>query len=76
MRSMRLVQDGSCGPGSALGSSGILCCSLTQAPRSISRQRSLQKGRYGDFSDHSTGRRQVGHFTWIAIAAAQVQQVS
>ena len=31
------------------------------APRSTSLQRSLQKGRYGNDGDHSTGRLQVGH---------------
>lgn len=49
-----------------LPSSGILCCSVNQAPRSMSRQRSLQNGRYDDVVDHSTGRRHVGHFTVVA----------
>jgi len=45
----------------------------------MSRQRSLQNGRYTDASDHSTGRPQVGHFTAGAIDGArnnQEQQVS
>jgi hypothetical protein len=45
----------------------------------MSRQRSLQNGRYADASDHSTGRPQVGHFTKVAIDGgrpAQEQQVS
>jgi hypothetical protein len=33
----------------------------------MSRQRSLQKGRYTDAGDHSTGRRQVGQLTIVAI---------
>jgi len=38
-------------------SSGILCCSVSHAPKSIKRQRSLQKGRYADSGDQGTGRR-------------------
>ena len=37
------------------------------APRSIKRQRSQQKGRYGFLSEYSHSRPQVGHFTLIAI---------
>ena len=37
--------------------------SLNHAPRSMSRQRSLQNGRNGESADHSTGRSHVGHFT-------------
>ena len=48
-------------------SSGILCCSVSQAPISMSRQRSLQKGRNCDAADHSTSRRHVGHLTIEAI---------
>ncbi len=45
----------------------------------MSRQRSLQKGRYWDAGDHSTSRRHVGHLTVVAIALPftdQAQQVS
>ena len=37
------------------------------APRSIKRQRSQQKGRYGFLSEYSHSRPQVGHLTLIAI---------
>jgi hypothetical protein len=46
----------------------MACFSAAQAPRSISLQRSLQNGRQGDFSDHSTGRSQVGQGT-VGMAA-------
>jgi hypothetical protein len=49
--------------------------SLNHAPRSMSRQRSLQNGRNGESADHSTERSHVGHFT-IGAAIDQVQQVS
>ena len=48
---------------SGASSSAIPRCSLIQAPRSISRQRSLQNGRHGNASVHSTGRLQVGQKT-------------
>src|ERR1700692_2766085 len=61
--------DGSerCSSVAAADSSGILCCSLNHAPRSMSRHRSLQKGRYTEAGDHSTGRRQVGHLKMVVI---------
>jgi hypothetical protein len=40
----------------------MACFSVSQAPRSIKRHRSLQKGRKSD-EDQSISRRQVGHFT-------------
>jgi hypothetical protein len=40
---------------------GIDRSSDAQAPRSISLQRSLQNGRHGELSLHSTARPQVGH---------------
>src|SRR3569833_2408749 len=43
-------------------SPGIERCSDSQAPRSISRQRSLQKGRNGELAQ-SILRWQVGHLT-------------
>ena len=52
----------------------ITCLSVIHAPRSISLQRSLQNGRNGDASDHSTGRWQVGQGT-VAIAAVRATQV-
>jgi len=49
----------------------------------MSLQRSLQKGRQGDFSDHSTGRPQVGQVVFGAgidtlepVDQVQVQVVS
>jgi len=39
---------------------GITCFSLAHAPKSISLQRSLQKGRQSELAFHSTGRLQVG----------------
>jgi hypothetical protein len=43
----------------------ILYFSLAQLPRSVSRQRSLQKGKSGDDSE-STGFRQIGHCHFIS----------
>lgn len=43
--------------------SGMERCSDAHAPRSMSLQRSLQKGRQGDVSFHTTGRLQVGQDT-------------
>ena len=40
---------------------GDACFSVIHAPRSISRQRSLQNGRHFASADHSTGRWHVGH---------------
>ena len=55
---------------SGASSTTIRACSLIQAPRSISRQRSLQNGRHGDASVHSTGRLQVGQGTTLGATAA------
>ena len=52
----------------AISSPGIACFSVIQAPRSMSLQRSLQNGRNGEASDHSTGRWQVGQLTTVAMA--------
>ena len=41
--------------------------SLAQAPRSISLQRSEQKGRVGVFGLHSTGAPQVGQATVVLL---------
>jgi hypothetical protein len=59
-------------------SPGIERCSEIQAPRSISLQRSLQKGRKGALSDHSICRPQVGHLTRAFTAGfpRQVQELS
>ena len=38
----------------------MACSSEVQAPRSTMRQRSEQKGRWGDCSDHSTNFLQLG----------------
>lgn len=45
---------------SSITGSLILYCSLDQFPKSIKRQRSLQKGNSGSVSE-STGFRQIGH---------------
>ena len=52
-------------------------CSVSQAPRSISRQRSLQNGRNGALS-HSSSRWQVGQLTRTGLTALdpQLQQLS
>ena len=50
------------------------CFSVSHAPRSMSRQRSLQKGREGD-CDQSISRWQVGHLTcWDGHQGQQVQE--
>lgn len=41
----------------------------------MSRQRSLQNGRNGEASDHSTGRWQVGQGTAAGTAQVQVESV-
>jgi hypothetical protein len=40
----------------------------------MSRQRSLQNGRYTEAGDHSTGRRQVGHLTMVAIERSSIKR--
>eukprot|EP01133_Synstelium_polycarpum_P008539 gene8539-10034_t len=52
---------------SASGLTGILCSSDAQAPRSISLQRSEQKGRLTFSAFHSTGAPQVGHSTFKVV---------
>jgi hypothetical protein len=43
----------------------------------MSRQRSLQNGRYGNSSDHSIARSQVGHRRrWTTGRYLQLQQTS
>ncbi len=49
-------------------SPGTVYSSLTQQPRSMSLQRSEQKGRYG-LSCHSAGLLQVGHFIEKGLTA-------
>src|SRR5690606_23038755 len=51
--------------GSSPASPGMARWPDAHAPRSMSLQRSLQNGRYGDSSDHSTSRPQVGHRTVV-----------
>ena len=51
-------------------SPGIACFSDAHAPRSMSLQRSVQNGRQGDDSDHSTGRLQVGQGTSMGSGIA------
>ena len=71
---------GSAGTGlssTGAGSPGMARCSVSQAPRSISRQRSLQNGRNGALS-HSSSRWQVGQLTRTGLTALdpQLQQLS
>jgi hypothetical protein len=60
----------------------MLRSSLSQAPRSMSRHRSLQNGRKGETLDHSRSRPQVGHLTSgfatlePCLKSDQVQQIS
>jgi len=66
----------SSGQDAEISSPGIVRCSLTHAPRSISLQRSLQNGRNGDSGDHSTGRWQVGQGTMRGMPQVQVDSVN
>ena len=59
--SVRLVASSTISPSRV--SPGIACFSAAHAPRSMSLQRSVQNGRHGEASDHSTGRLQVGQGT-------------
>ena len=45
----------------------MLCPSLAHSPKSISLQRSLQKGRNGFLDDQTTDCLQVGHETILSI---------
>ena len=66
----------SSGQDAEISSPGIARCSLTQAPRSINLQRSLQNGLNGDSGDHSTGRLQVGQGTLRGMPQVQVDNVN
>lgn len=52
---------------SSATSPGMRCFSSTQSPRSMSRHRSLQKGRHVCSGVHSTGFSQVGHLTMVGF---------
>jgi hypothetical protein len=47
----------------------ILYFSLAQLPRSVKRQRSLQKGKSSSFSE-SVGFRQIGHGDCMSVSLA------
>src|SRR5262245_36151559 len=57
-------------------SPGMACFSAAQAPRSMSLQRSLQKGRQREASAHSTGRWQVGQRTTVMTNSSLASPIS
>jgi hypothetical protein len=62
------AERSSCADSGSTGSPGTARCSVSHAPRSINRQRSLQNGRCGEASLHSIFRPQVGQATVELIA--------